>query len=180
MAASTCSPTARGLKPLLHCSVTHSRIAAATGSACADVSIANSAGRFRLEFMILVSTKLGHKTDTFGLNPPRCSSRYTFSERPTTANLLVPYSVPAAMSPANEAVFTMWASVSCSIMIGRNERIPCTTPMRLTPSIQCQSSRELVQLVPLPSPLSPPMPALLQSTCTAPYLLSVCFAKLFT
>jgi hypothetical protein len=81
--------------------------------------------------------------------------------------LLTAYTVPPPeRSPASEAVLTMCPSVSWSIMIGRNVRTPWMTPIRLTPSTQCQSSRVLVQLG---NPLVP-TPALLQTTCTAPVL----------
>src|SRR5690242_13196406 len=65
--------------------------------------------------------------------------------------------------PATEAVFTTWPSPPWASMRGTNDRTPWTTPMRLMPSVHCQSSRVAVQAGPPTA-----TPALLKTRCTAP------------
>src|SRR5882672_6085423 len=98
------------------------------------------------------------------------------SDRATTADLVAPYNPDPPTTPATDAVLTMCASTSCSIMIGRKVRCPWATPIRLTPIIQDQSSSVLSQHGRPPAAT----PALLHKTCTAPYFSSVSAANAAT
>ena len=68
--------------------------------------------------------------------------------------------------PLPDVVFTTWPSVSWASMVGTKALIPLTTPMTLTSSDQRQSFTWCSQKWPSEPE---PMPALLHTTCTAPY-----------
>ena len=74
-----------------------------------------------------------------------------------------------------EAVFTMCPPSRFCFRMGRNVCTPWMTPHRFTPSIQRQSSS-----VRSATGASGPMPALLQTTCTAPNVSRTCRARAST
>ena len=93
------------------------------------------------------------------------SSAFSDSERPTTACFDVVYGAISATgtSPAIDAVLTMWAGRPWASIRGRKKWMPCTTPMRFTPSTRCHSSSEVFSTGP-----PWPTPALLWRMSTAP------------
>src|SRR5262249_36843128 len=124
-----------------------------------------SAGRLRDERMMAVSTRPGQTTETpIGALIKR-SSLYMDSESATTPCLVTSYTDMngAVVSPAIDAVLTMWASSPPASMRGRKARTPWITPQRLTLMTQCQSASECSCAAPTPAP-----PALLHRTWAAP------------
>src|SRR5258708_294328 len=75
-----------------------------------------------------------------------------------------------------DAVLTTWPSSCCSSN-GTNDRTPCTTPQKFTPTTHCQSARLASQTE---APLVSATPALLHTTCTAPNVSSVVSANRWT
>ena len=95
------------------------------------------AGRFRRKSIILVRTKPGQRTET--PIPRGANSRRKPSERATTPYLLTLYDVePREISPAIEAVDTMWPPSPCCSINGPKISMPQTTAIRLTPIVHSQ------------------------------------------
>src|SRR5438876_1459938 len=128
--------------------------------------------------MMLVLTKPGQRTDAFTFAPTIASSWCSDSVIVTTANFVAWYTAPRGSErcPAIEAVLTTCPSVSCWSRMGTKVRMPWITPQRLTPSTHCQFSRVCCH----ERRKSPPTPALLQTTCTAPKASSVFSARAST
>src|SRR5690349_1337451 len=130
----------------------------------------SSAGRLRSESLMPVLTNAGHSTDTPTLALPslpenNCRSKCRHSDSVTTLCLVTQYTLDPGteIRPATEAVFTMWHSSCCSSMRGTKLCTPCTTPIRFTPIVHCQSASVALQAGPTGD-----TPALLNSRCAAP------------
>lgn len=102
-----------------------------------------SAGRLRDELPKAVRTAPDHSTETPTVAPSSSSWKCRVSESATTACSEMPQGPSAPVNaPKIEAVLRTWPT-SCSSIKGMNDRIPFTTPQRLTPSTQSQSPREM-------------------------------------
>src|SRR6476469_1323006 len=102
-----------------------------------------------------VLSQSGHSTDTPTADPLAWNSSDSDCDRPTTACLVATYGAAkgTADSPASDAVFPTWPS-PCSMSNDANERTPCTTPMRFTPTTQSQSA-SVVSAIAWRRPLTP-------------------------
>ncbi len=112
--------------------------------ASVSVRSANTAGRLRSPWSMLVATMPGQITEVATWDAPaRARSCCRLSMSPTAANFEVQYTADAgaATIPAIDAVPSTWHGTPASIMRGTNERIPWIMPRRLTPRTQSQSSR---------------------------------------
>ena len=85
--------------------------------------------------------------------------------------------VGAVSSPAIDAVLTMWPSSPCSSIRGTNARTPCTTPIRLMPSVQSQSASDPSHARSRSVAAVAATPALLNSTWTLPNVLNAASAR---
>ena len=103
---------------------------------------------------------------------PRASRRPTSgpctgpSVRQVTPCFDAKYGPDPLSSPATDAVLTMCPSSPPASMRGTKARTPCTTPIRLTPMIHCQSARLVSQAGTRSAGAA--TPALLHNTCTPP------------
>src|SRR6476659_4342818 len=121
--------------------------------------------------------KPGQSTATFTLEPDNASSNASASEIPTTACFVAVYGLMNgnAFRPAIDAVLMTWPS-PCSSSRGTNERMPCSTPQKLTPNAQSQPDCGISHIRPAP----PPTPALLHTMCAVPKCPYVLVARSMT
>src|SRR6478672_12235370 len=137
----------------------------------------NRSGQFRPDSAMRVRMNAGHNTLTPTPGAVIAHSWASDSEIATTACLVALYAAMngAAFSPASDAVFTTCPS-PCSTSRGTNDRMPCTTPMRLTPIVHSQPASGTSQV----RPPAPPTPALLQITWAVPKRSNVAAANAST
>src|SRR5213078_5147765 len=130
--------------------------------------LANRSGRDRHDSNSPVRSMCGpgKSTDADSFVPSSWPYRHSVSV--ITAALVAAYcgvGGSGAMPPLPLEVLTTWPSSSCASITGTNALMPWMTPQTLTASAHSQSRASCSHIGPS---AEGPMPALLQTTCTAP------------